>query len=198
MKWSKLVVIASVAGSWIALTNCSPTPSGLDAGESSALTDASTTESPAGADATSVEKTPEGNSAAPVPTDKTALLQFLKDGKYSSWAKESKVHKTTAPHESGVRVFVNSLLENSLKAGNKEHPVGSASVKELYQADLKSPAGYAVMVKVKAGSGGDTWYWYEILTSSGERVVADGTGVGLCTGCHSSGVDFFRTTFPFL
>ena len=55
--------------------------------------------------------------------------------------------------------------------------------------------GWAVMVKVQADSaGGDGWYWYETFDGA---VYADGTGEGLCTGCHSGGgTDFFLSPFP--
>ena len=39
--------------------------------------------------------------------------------------------------------------------------------------------------------GGDGWYWYEIYN---DDVIADGQGLGLCTGCHGGGTDFILTT----
>ena len=53
--------------------------------------------------------------------------------------------------------------------------------------------GWAVMVKTSAAQGGDSWYWYEIYNGN---IFADGEGVGLCTGCHSGGQDFFLSPWP--
>ena len=49
------------------------------------------------------------------------------------------------------------------------------------------------MVKLETGAAGNGWYWYEGV---GASVYADGTGEGLCTGCHSNGTDFVLTTWP--
>ncbi|TNE48513.1 MAG: hypothetical protein EP343_15610 [Deltaproteobacteria bacterium] len=116
-------------------------------------------------------------------------MKWLQAGNYKSWPKESKVHGGGI--HGSVLVFINNVLDSSLKNGNSTHTVGSATVKELYSGG--SINGYAVMVKVSSGSGGSTWYWYEII---GSNVVANGTGVGTCTGCHSSGKDYFKTQYP--
>jgi hypothetical protein len=125
------------------------------------------------------------------PTQGAALETWLAEGRYTAWAAESGVHPSAGPHGGGVRTFVNASLFASLDAGASEHDVGAAVVKELFSGDAID--GWAVMVKVEAGNGGDGWYWYEII---GNSVVADGTGVGLCTGCHGGGTDFVLTPYP--
>jgi hypothetical protein len=111
---------------------------------------------------------------------------------YLDWAAESGVHPSAGPHFSGVRTFVDAALFGSLQAGDPEHPVGAAAVKELY-GDGDQIRGWAVLVKVALGAGGDGWYWFEIYD---DDVLAEGTGLAGCTGCHGSGNDFVRSPFP--
>ena len=70
-----------------------------------------------------------------------------------------------------------------------------AAVPLLAIIGLAVDHGYAVMVKVApdAGPNGEGWYWYERL---GQTVYADGTAVGLCSGCHMPGKDNILTPFP--
>jgi hypothetical protein len=149
-----------------------------------------------------VETTPELPTEKPVasgvPTDATKLFAWLKAGSYKNWSAESKIHASVAVHAAAARVFINSTIETSMKASNTSHPVGSALVKELYQSDYKTLRGWAVMVKTTTtNKNGSDWYWYEILsTTSGTNPVANGNGVSLCTGCHSSGKDSVRTAYP--
>lgn len=130
----------------------------------------------------------------PPPTNGAELLPWLEAGEYLRWAAESGVHPSAGPHGGGVRTFVNETLLGSLEAGLAAHPQGAAAVKELYTAGGQ-PNGWAVMVKVAPDSAaGVGWYWYELY---GVDVYADGTGVGLCTDCHSAGgVDFWLSPFP--
>ncbi|MBA3462355.1 MAG: hypothetical protein H0T46_20505 [Deltaproteobacteria bacterium] len=69
------------------------------------------------------------------------------------------------------RICSNAALSSSTDG---PFPVGAVSVKELHRNG--SIIGFAVARKLSTG-----WYWYESL---GTSVVADGVGVGLCTGCH--------------
>jgi cytochrome c553 len=135
-----------------------------------------------------------GGPVADVPTDGAAMFTWLQRGEYEAWPAESGVHASTGPHGQ-VRTFINPTLESSLQAESAEHPVGAASVKELYRdAEV---FGWAVMVKTQAGTGGESWYWYEVFsTTDGSNPVADGNGVGLCAGCHSAGVDSVLTPYP--
>lgn len=146
---------------------------------------------------TTTEVTPEPGTIE-VPTSASALLEYLKKGSYQTWRRESAPHQTQGPHKSGALVFINDVLLKSLEAKNTSHPKGSVAIKELYQVDLKTKAGWAVMVKIDDNSqGGRGWYWFEVFSSSaGDQFIADGNGVALCTGCHQPGKDFFLTKFP--
>jgi hypothetical protein len=129
------------------------------------------------------------------PTDGAEQLeQWLGAGAYKRWPAESQIHPSAGPHGGNVRTFVNAALEQSLAEQAATHPQGAASVKELYGGGTDTRIGYAVMVKLAPDSaGGDGWYWYERL---GATVYADGTGVGLCTGCHGGGADYVLTPHP--
>ncbi len=136
-----------------------------------------------------------------VPTDKLKLFDFLKQGKYKEFpAKESRNHPSRGPHTRlglPVRVFLDSQLDASLKAGKASHPSGSVAVKEMYGPD-GALQGWAVMSKTETDSrGGQGWFWYEITsTTDPSSPVAAGNGVSLCFGCHSTGRDFVLTDFP--
>ena len=105
-----------------------------------------------GAMATALEPTAEGASVdSLIPTDKDRLFKYLRDGSYKQFAKESAAHPTRGPHTKfgwPVRVFLDPKLDASLRAGSTSHPVGSASVKEMYDGNGKLQ-GWAVMVKRK-------------------------------------------------
>lgn len=133
-----------------------------------------------------------GPTATPPPTEAGALVPWLQAGMYLDWAAESGVHPSAGPHFGGVRTFVDAALFGSLQAGDPEHPVGAAAVKELY-GDGDQIRGWAVLVKVALGAGGDGWYWFEVYD---DDVLAEGTGLAGCTGCHGSGNDFVRSPFP--
>lgn len=128
------------------------------------------------------------------PAEAAEVIALLEDGGYDSWSAEPAVHEArgSSPH-GNVRVFINEALEGSLEAGNDTHPVGAAAIKELYDEAGEELVGFAVEVKVTEGSTGDDWYWY---MEAGGEVMAEGTGVELCVGCHMNGVDFFTTTYP--
>lgn len=135
-----------------------------------------------------------GDAEQPLPpTNGAELLPWLAAGEYLTWTAESGVHPSSGPHGGGVRTFVNDVLFASLAAGSASHPEDAAAIKELY-GDGGSVIGWAVEVKLQADSaGGDGWYWYEIFQDS---VYADGTGEGICTGCHGGGNDYVLTPFP--
>lgn len=133
-----------------------------------------------------------------VPSNAAALFPFLQARAYDQFAVESGIHASSGPHGGNVRTFINDALADSLAAGNEQHPAGAATIKELYQSDGSTLNGWAVMVKTDADSaGGQGWYWYEIFsTTDSANPVVDGNGVGLCTSCHSSGDDYFRSPYP--
>lgn len=124
------------------------------------------------------------------PTDGAALLTWLEAGSYADWNAEPSIHDSAGPHFGDVRVFANDDLADALSGGSQDHPVGAASVKELY-GDGPTVRGWAVSVKTAAGSSGDNWYWYEVYDGT---VYSDANGDNTCVPCHSSGVDFFRST----
>ena len=126
------------------------------------------------------------------PTEQKALAAWLAAGSYKAWKAESKVHNSTGPHFGGVKTFVSAKLFESLTQGNATHSVDAATVKELYGSG-STVLGWSVMRKTQAGTGGNTWWWYE---DYGGKVYAAGQGVSLCTGCHSPGKDYFLSPFP--
>ncbi len=123
------------------------------------------------------------------------LTAFVRNGDYASWHAEPAVHDTSAPHKKKVRVFFNDALVASLQAQNDVHPVGAATVKEMYAADGTTLQGHAVQLKVAEGAGKDTWLFYEGFTPD----YADpfyGRGHPTCEGCHAAGADFVRSPLP--
>jgi hypothetical protein len=132
-----------------------------------------------------------------VPTSSAELFAYLQAGGYRSLLAESAPHPSAGPHGGSVRTYITPGLAASLEAGQQEHPVHAAAVKELYLRGT-TVAGWAVMVKTQpASDGGDGWYYYEIYSATDpSRPVADGPGVGLCAGCHSAGRDFVLSPFP--
>ena len=129
--------------------------------------------------------------AAP-PTEPEALLAWLQAGNYLGWAAESP-HQSAGPHGGRVRTFLDPTLFASLEAASGSHPAGAAAVKELY-FNGDTVRGWAVMVKLQADSDeGRGWYWYETF---GTGAPLEGVGLGICTGCHSTGRDFVRIPFP--
>jgi hypothetical protein len=127
------------------------------------------------------------------PTNAGELRPWLEAGSYTAWPAESAIHDSAGPHFGNVRTYINTVLDQSLAAGNTEHPVGSASVKELYGSGGANIRGYSVMVKTEAGSGGDRWWWYERFNAT---TYASSQGDGQCVPCHSAGNDHFLSPYP--
>lgn len=123
------------------------------------------------------------------------VFKWLVDKNYRNYKSDSAVHPSTSgPAVHGdVKIFFNDKLEKSILSGNKKHPVGSLSVKELYKDG--SLNGWALALKSKEDDGkGNGWYWYEILsTKDSSKPVAASLGNILCVGCHAPGNDFIRT-----
>ncbi len=88
-----------------------------------------------------------GPEASPIPTTPEALHSWLLDGGHLQWTAETSVHKSTLG-DGGARVFLNDALVDSLSAANTVHPVGSASVREMYEPDMVTPHGFGVLVKI--------------------------------------------------
>lgn len=132
-----------------------------------------------------------------VPAEQNALFEFLKAREYATFASEPAAHPSTGPHSGDVRVFLDPVLEASLKAGNTTHPQWAAAVKEL-DVQNGEPGGWAVLVKTSDDSqGGNGFYWYEIFsTTDGSDPPYAGQGLGICVNCHSGGVDFHLSAYP--
>jgi hypothetical protein len=136
-----------------------------------------------------------------IPVDKDELFAYLVSEKYKSFkTRESESHPSLGPHTKlglPVKVFMNDLIANSLKAGNKEHPMGSSIVKEMFDKN-NILAGWAVMMKTQAATdNGDGWFWYEVTSTKDKNAIAAmGNGVQGCIGCHTIGTDQVRTAYP--
>ena len=128
-----------------------------------------------------------------VPADPTALPQWLQTFGYRVWAPQTDI-RATGEH-GGERLYFNDALAASMKAGAAEHPIGSAAVRELYDADLRTLKGFALMHKTgPSGPTAEGWYWYEVFGTHAEAVptVAQPAAQG-CVGCHSHAVDFVHS-----
>jgi hypothetical protein len=146
-------------------------------------------------DTTETTETTSGECISPtVPASPAELLEWLETGEYTTWQAENGPHASTGPHFGAVRTFVDPCLAESLDVGNATHPLGAATVKELY-GESNVVLGWSVMIKVAEGSGGDTWYWHENFDGS---TYADEVGSDLCTGCHGGqgNVDYFLSPWP--
>lgn len=135
----------------------------------------------------------------PPVSGKAAMRAWLAEGHYKDWNCETSVHGPIAISPHGMqRICSNLVLSNH---GDGEYPVDAAAVKELYDDDGTNIVGYAVYRHVKAGMGGETWYWYEEVPADhpaphdADGIVADGLGdsgpaKSICVGCHAAaGVD---------
>ncbi|CAM1373046.1 cytochrome P460 family protein [Tenacibaculum xiamenense] len=143
------------------------------------------------------------DATAPTPTDKKfdiplkedKLFAFLNTEAYKKLKyQEKETHKSAGPHET-VRSYISTELAESVKAGNKEHPVGSYAIKEQFK-DGKQ-LGWSVMLKTQEKTdNGSGWFWYEVLDRKDiSKKAAYGNGVKGCVSCHSIGNDMVRATF---
>jgi hypothetical protein len=125
-----------------------------------------------------------------VPAEPEAIKEWVQALAYRSWQAQSPVHATG--EHGGARVFFNKKLAASMAAGASEHPIGAAGVRELYESDLATLRGFALMVKTgPSGQAGEGWYWFEMFGTTAETrpLVAEHGSRG-CVGCHAAGVDF--------
>lgn len=88
-------------------------------------------------------------------------------------------------------MFFNPTIEDSLRQGRVPQPAGSVLVKEIYSG--ASVEGYSVMLKVREGSSGNDWLFYEAFGESTSTYNVGATG---CVGCHARGRDFVRSSLP--
>jgi hypothetical protein len=131
----------------------------------------------AGSDGAVLDAPPSSNDPQLAPQGHAAMTTWLAAGHYLTWACENAPHPARPPGAHGTnRICSNTALSGSTSGA---YPVGAVSVKEIYRNGAID--GYAVARKLPSGTGGASWYWYELL---GTSVVADGVGVSLCAGCH--------------
>ncbi len=132
----------------------------------------------------------QGDPQLPPVTGGKDLTDWLQAGFYKTWHCEAMPHPAGKHGAHGTnRICSNDVL--AAASDRAEYPVGSASVKELYSG--ASISGYAVSERIKAGAGGDSWYWNEYGFGS--------VGNPSCTGCHSlagSGGDYIGHDFVFV
>lgn len=127
-----------------------------------------------------------------IPPGGDPLAAWLADGEYLGWRAEPQVHAGGGPHFGDVRTFFSPSLVESMEAGGEIHPVGAASVKELYgESDVVE--GWAVMIKIDGSSGGDSWYWWEVHNGT---TYADSVGTTVCVNCHATGADYVVSPLP--
>lgn len=131
------------------------------------------------------------------PAEPRALNRFLHAGAYKDWPRESAPHPSRGPHPVTVLTYLNPAMQASLAAGRKDHPAGSAIVKELFD-DQGKIRGWAVSIKTEAKSRlGKGWYWYEVLSPAADaKPDYAGQGLLLCSACHATGKDYVLSDFP--
>ncbi len=68
-------------------------------------------------------------------------------------------------------------------------------MKELVEPD-GTFRGHALNVKVKAGSGKDTWLYFEGFTRDNYGATFYGVAHETCHPCHSDGTDYVQSPLP--
>jgi hypothetical protein len=131
------------------------------------------------------------------PQGYAAIDPWLQASSYTAagWYCEDAPHPGTAPSPHGMnRICSNEMVSENVSG---EYPVGSSSVKELYDDTGANIVGYAVTSKVSSG-GAESWYFYEQvppgtvitgITIDANGVVADdlgdtGQAASVCASCH--------------
>jgi hypothetical protein len=123
-----------------------------------------------------------GDTQVPPVLTNDGLEAWLAKRHFDGWTCEPSIRPSRPPGGTAPnRVWQNDLSANH---GDGEYPVGSTSVRELYD-NGGAMVGHAVTVKVAAG-GGNAWFWYE---KRGTNVVASGRGdanaaTEKCVACH--------------
>jgi hypothetical protein len=116
------------------------------------------------------------------PRGQVLLEPWLAAGHYKAWTCETSIFPPRLGGNHGRQRICSNELLLATTAGR--YPVGAASVKELFGL-ADEPNGYAVGIKIEAGDGPQTWYWYERRgTDAAARPKAQGVGVPDCAVCH--------------
>lgn len=214
-RWREAVAWAAVA---VATTGCPSDPRPLDppvtAVDAGAPTDL-------GVRVGSTLGDSDGSEQQPPTTGRAAVRAWLAAGAWRRWRCEASAHPAggLSPHT------YDRTCNNDVLAGAPEGapwPVGAASVKVLYDGAMPDRVvGWAVYLKVREGTDGSNWFWFETVRPEVELTPApprepDGTiaeGMGdrggagtICVPCHlrsganDSGVlghgDFVYTRVP--
>ncbi|GAA6164014.1 hypothetical protein NBRC116590_17180 [Pelagimonas sp. KU-00592-HH] len=141
---------------------------------------------------------------SPLPTDRDSLFKHLQSGEYKTMGPaEEAVHPSAGPHITPgmpVKVYFSDALAQSLAGKFKQHPKGSAVVKELYNDSATEVTGWAVAIKTdEESANGRGWFWVEFLSTTDPSKIYEnviGNGVSECTGCHRGGRDFVISRLP--
>jgi hypothetical protein len=149
---------------------------------------------------TVVDAPPEVPATERPPADVEAIGAWLRGDGYRGWVPQSEA-RPTGDH-GGARIFLNQALDASLAAEARRHPLGAAAVREIYEPDLVTLKGLALMVKVAddpdvADDEGHNWLWYETfaVAEDGAPTVAERGAPG-CVGCHEAGDDLVIRPAP--
>ncbi len=120
------------------------------------------------------------------PVGSVDLQSWLRQGFYRDWR---RVGGFGLPYHSagdtvrGEWQYINDAMYASLVCATLEpHPAGVAAVQEMVDLEDGSPTGWLLSRKLREDSDdGRGWYWYQ---ESDGVVLAAGSGVGECAGCH--------------
>jgi hypothetical protein len=122
------------------------------------------------------------------PQGKRAADAWLAAGHYKKWKCEPmKMNPRPLGVHGPNRVCSNALLSGHVGPG--PYPVGAAAVKEIFYGNRVG--NYAIAVKIKDGTTGASWYWYE----PGDL---EGVGAPGCVGCHSRAAQNGGRDFVFI
>lgn len=125
---------------------------------------------------------PVGDDGKTLTASKDGITAYLNSGDYRAWGKEPDVRDAVRAHGGRARSYFNAKYLQARRTGSYPMAVGAMSVKELYRDS--SVYGYAVGVKTRAGSGAETWTWYE--TTGLPEVKYFGVANPTCEGCHGA------------
>ena len=148
-------------------------------------------------------QTPVDDSQTPPTTGRVDIEAWLTKGSYKSWHCEAAVHDARSPSPHGKNRICSNDKVSATASG--AYPVDAGAVKELYDSTGTTIVGYAVYRKVKDGTGGDSWYWYERVPQDSKAphdangTVADGVGSSgppqtICVSCHQGAPNDFVYT----
>lgn len=125
--------------------------------------------------------------SAEQPAMSEAEVQALVAGSlYATWPRDASPQAGMV--HGPQQVYFNELLRNSMNSNQAVHPVGSIAIRRIY-ASLTSPTvkGYAVQVKVAAGTDAKSWLYYEVPDLASPNNKTYGLGPTPCVSCHAVG-----------